>query len=230
MKAWFRSQRWALLIGVVAVVLVAGAFFVGKGSVDTHSSEVADLQSELHGSEQKLESEQEALSSARGDLSAAKGEVSVAQEEVSEVEEELAAERSFKGEGTKQNAAASEYSTDYPWGAAGEAGAFIFKPIGWEQEGSKWVLTVEAKNVSHEPKLPFCGGAESVVLDAGENQYTGESDIGGDSANCGDELQPGATATYKAAFAIPANAVPVVIGIYGEYEQEEEAKLWELPH
>jgi outer membrane murein-binding lipoprotein Lpp len=227
---WISSHRWAVLGSIVAVVLVAGAYFIGKGSVDTHSSEVADLQGEIRDAQGKLEAEEAELRAAEGDLSSAKGEVSVAEEEVIEAKEDLAAERSFKGEGAEQNAANAEYNTDYPWGAAGEAGDFIFKPTGWEQDGSKWVLTVEAKNISHEPKEPFCGGAESVVLDAGENQYTGEADLGNGAADCGSELQPGTTATYKADFDIPANSVPVVVGIYGEYEQEEEAKLWELPH
>jgi hypothetical protein len=227
---WFRSHRWALLGGVVAVALIAGAYFGGKGSVDTHSSEVSDLQGELNDVQGKLASEEAEVSATKGDLSLAKGEVSAAEEKASEAEEELASERSFKGEGAKQNAAATEYNTDFPWEAAGEVGNFIFKPTGWERDGEKWTLTVEAKNVSHEPLSPFCGGAESVVLDAAENQYTGESDLGAGGADCSGELQPGTTATFKAQFKVPSSAAPVVIAIYGEYEQEEEAKTWELPH
>lgn len=223
MKSWFGSQRWRLLASVVALALIAAAYFVGKGSVDTHSVEVSDLQAELKSTKGQL-------ASVEGELSVSKGEAEVANEEVAEAEEELAAERSFKGGGEKQNAAAQEYNTDFPWSAAGRAGEFTFKPVGWEQQGEKWILTVEAKNEGHEPKQPFCGGSESVVVDAAENQYSGEAVLEHGSASCGEELQPGLTLTYKAEFKIPSNAVPVAIAIYGEYEQEEEAKTWELPH
>jgi hypothetical protein len=220
---WLRAHRWHLGGGFVAIILIAAAYLVGKGSVDTHSTEIGDLQAELHEAQSEVKAE-------KGQLSLAEGEVSVANERTAEVEGELASERSFKGEGEKQDAAEEEYETDFPWGAAGRAGNYIFKPIAWEQDGEKWLLTVEAKNVSHEPLSPFCGGAESVVIDAGQNNYTGESVLGSGAANCDGELEPGSTATYKAEFKIATNAAPVVIAIYGEYSQEEESKTWELPH
>lgn len=223
MKSWFGSQRWRLLAGVVALALIAAAYFVGRAGVDTHSAEVSELQAEVKSTNGQL-------ASVEGELSVSKGEAEVANEEVAEAEEELAAERSFKGRGESQQVVDQEYETDFPWGAAGRAGNFIFKPVSWKQEGSKWTLMVEAKNVSHEPKEPFCGGAESVVIDAGENTYTGDSVLGTNAANCGEELQPGTTATFEATFKLPSNSAPVVVAIYGEYEQEEEAKTWKLPH
>jgi hypothetical protein len=228
------NRRSRVLAGIAAVgavvALIVAAFFVGKGSVDTHSSEVADLQSELRQSEGKLESEQQAMAQVEGDLSVAKGEVSVAEEEATEAEEELATERSFKGKGAQQSVAdGQEFETDFPWEAAGTVGDFTFKPVSWEKDGESWVLSIETKNESHSPTSPFCGGGESVVLDAEGNEYSGQSVLFNGSADCSGELQPGTTETFEAEFKIPSTAVPVAAAIYGEYEQEEEAKLWELP-
>lgn len=210
-------------MAAVAAALVATGYVVGRTSVDTHSGEIADLQSEVKAVEAKQ-------GAAEGELEIAETEAETAKAEAAETHEELAAERSFKGKGGTEQVADQEYETDFPWGAAGRAGDFIFKPVGWTQDGEKWLLTVEAKNVSHEPKEPFCGGAESVVIDAGQNQYTGESVLGtGGGADCAGELQPGTTDSYEAEFKIPSHTVPVVVAIYGEYAQEEEAKTWELP-
>jgi hypothetical protein len=222
MKAWFGKHRLHIAGAALALVLIAVAYFVGKGSVDTHSAELSDLQSELRDVGGELRSEQ-------GKLSLAEGEVAVAKEQVAEVEEELAAERSFKGRGEKQQVVEREYETDFPWQAAGRVGHFIFKPVGWEKEGENWLLKVEAKNESHEPKSPFCGGGESVVIDAENNNYSGQSVLFGASSDCSGELQPGTTETFEAEFKIPSNAAPVAVAIYGEFEQEEEAKTWELP-
>lgn len=223
MKSWIGTHRFHIAGVALAVVLIGGAYFAGKGSVDTHSAEITDLQGEVRETKGELKSEQ-------GQLSLAEGEVEVAKERTAEVEDELAAERSFKGQGEKQQVAEQEYETDFPWEAAGRVGHFIFKPIGWEQEGESWLLKVEAKNESHEPKQPFCGGGESVVIDAENNNYSGESVLFAGSSDCAGELQPGTTETYEAEFKIPPNAAPVAVAIYGEYEQQEEAKTWELPH
>jgi hypothetical protein len=221
---WLRGHRWHFLAGVLALALIVAAYFVGKGSVDTHTDQLSSLESDLASSEQALEAEE-------AEVSAEEGEHVQAIEKLEMAEEALAAERGFNDRGGLQKQQVEqEYATDYPWGAAGLAGDFTFKPIGWEQEGESWVLTVEAKNESHGPKEPFCGGAEAVVLDADQNEYTGEAVLGEGSANCGSALQPGTTATYKGEFNMAANAVPVVVGIYGEYEQEDAAKTWELPH
>lgn len=104
------------------------------------------------------------------------------------------------------------------------------KPTALEQSGEKWILTIEAKNEGSEPEEPFCGSAGGVLIDAEDNIYTGEAVLGGSSDNCGEELQPGLTGTFRSEFKLPADAVPVGVALYGDYEQEEEAKTWELPH
>jgi hypothetical protein len=224
-----KAHRWAVLTGVVGIALIAGAYFVGAASVDTHSAEIGDLEADATNTKSQLETTEAEVSSVEGDLSVAKGEVSVAEEEASEVREELAAERSFKGNGAKQQVAEREYDTDFPWDAAGSVGHFIFKPVAWEQDGEKWLLKIEAKNESHEPLSPFCGGGEAMIIDAENNNYSGESVLFSGSADCSGELQPGTTQTFEAEFKLPSNAAPVAAAIWGEYELQEEAKTWELP-
>jgi hypothetical protein len=210
------------MVGVaVGIVLIAAAFAVGMLTAD-ESDKVSELEDKVARVESELDDEQR-------ELGYAEEEKKQADEKSESVEEELAAERNFKGSGPKQ-VAEQEYETDYPWEAAGEVGYLTLKPVGWVQEGEKWILTIEAKNTGHEPEDPFCGEAGATIIDAEENNYTGEAVISGGTANCGASLQPGSTATYKGEFKIPSNAVPVVAAIYGEYELEEEAKQWELPH
>jgi hypothetical protein len=225
-----RAHRWAALAGVVGIALIVGAYFVGAGSVDTHSTEVNELEAEAGKTKDQLASVEAELGSVEGDLSVAKGEAEVAREETGEAEEELASERSFKGKGAQQTVAAGqEFETDFPWEAAGTVGHFTFKPVGWERDGESWILRVETKNESHSPTSPFCGGGESVVVDAEGNEYSGDSVLFSGSGDCSGELQPGTTQSFEAEFKIPSTALPVAAAIYGEYEQEEEAKTWELP-
>jgi hypothetical protein len=205
---------------VAAVILIAAALFVGMAAND-ESSKVADLEDQVASVEGELADEER-------ELGYAEEEKDRADEKTEEAESALAAERGFKGGGSKQKAEA-EYETDYPWMAAGEVGYLTMKPVDWQQEGEKWILTVEAKNTGSEPEEPFCGSAGATVIDAEDNNYTGEAVLATGTANCGAALQPGQTATYKGEFAIPANAIPVVIALYGDFELEEEAKQWELP-
>jgi hypothetical protein len=209
------------VLGALAVFAIIAAFAIGF-FVGDDSAKVSELEDQMASVESELSGEESAVA-------IAESETEEAEEKAKTAERGLAAERGFKGEGSKQ-APEQDYETDYPWEAAGEVGYLLMKPVGWEQQGEKWILTVEAKNVGSEPEEPFCGSAGATVVDADNNNYTGEADLGGGSANCGNALQPGQTLTYKGEFQIPANAVPVVVALYGDYEQEEEAKQWELPH
>ena len=202
------------------MVLIVAAFFVGAASND-ESGTVSELEDRVTAVRSDLESEE-------SELERVESEAEDAAEHGEELEEQLAAERGFKGTGSKQ-VAEQEYDTDFPWEAAGQVGYLTMKPVGWEQLGEKWILTVEAKNSGHEPKEPFCGDGGAVVIDAEQNNFSGEAVLGGSSANCGSALQPGQTATYESEFTIPSSAVPVVVALYGDWEQEEEAKQWELP-
>lgn len=221
MRAAFTKRR--VLWGAGAVIAVAAVFFAGY-AVGDDSGQVSDVQSELASAETKVTD----LTTQMGEVAEAKGEASL---EIEGLEEELAAERSLNGKSEKsQTAANQEYNTDFPWKAAGTVGYLTMKPIAFEQVGERWILTVEAKNDGNGPKQPFCGGGEAVVIDAEDNNYTGEAVLGETSDNCGEELQPGLTGTFKSEFKLPSNAVPVGVALYGDYEQSEEAKTWELPH
>ena len=209
-----------LVLGAFAALAIAAAFAAGF-FVGDDSAKVSELEHQVASVESELSGEESAVA-------IAEAETEEAEEKAKKAEGSLAAERGFKGEGSKQ-VPEQKYETDYPWEAAGEVGYLLMKPVGWEQQGEKWILTVEAKNVGGEPKEPFCGSAGATVIDADNNNYTGEAVIGGSSADCGNALQPGQTLTYKGEFQLPSNAVPVVVALYGDYEQEEEAKQWELP-
>jgi len=219
-KGFVRGHK-LLVLSVLAVLAVVVAFVAGAASND-ESAKVSDLEDRIVSLEGDVESTE-------ADLARAEGEAEVAEEAAAEAEDQLATERGFK-EGGQVQEVASEYDTDYPWEAVGEVGYLALKPVGWEESGGKWILTTEAKNIGKTPALPFCGGAGADIIDAEENEYSGESYLGAGSASCGDELQPGLTATYKSEFKLPPNAKPVVVAIYGDYEQEEEYALWDLPH
>lgn len=222
LKAFLATHRNSIIASGVAVVAIVAAFFVGM-VVSDESGKVSDLEDQVASVESELSDEESEVSS----LESARDE---AEEEGEKAEEELAVERGFKGNEPRQEPE-GEYETDYPIGAAGKVGPYIFKPTGIDEEGEgKWVLTIEAKNSGSSPLEPFCGGAESILLDADRNEYSGDSLLFKGGANCSDALQPGLTAKYLAEFHLPPNATPVAAYIYGEYELEEEGKTWELPH
>ena len=75
---------------------------------------------------------------------------------------------------------------------------------------------------------PFCGSAGANLEDSAERIYTGEAVISSSSDSC-EELQPGLTGTFQGEFTLPEDAEPAIALIYGDFEQEEEAKAWALP-
>jgi hypothetical protein len=221
LKNFDTQRRRAIIASLLAVVAVGTAFFIGA-ALNDESSTVADLEDKLS----RVESD---LVNAEGEAVNLEAGREEAEEEVEAAEEELAVERDFKGNGTQQEAE-GEYDTDYPMDAAGKVGPYIFKPTDITEEGEgKWVMTIEAKNDGSSPLEPFCGGGESILVDAEGNEYSGDSLLFKGGANCDDALQPGLTAKYLAEFHLPPNATPVAAYIYGEYELEEEGKTWELP-
>jgi len=219
MKAALTRRRGITFGGGLALILVAfaGGYFVGDDSSQVSS---------LHGQVADLESEVESLGT---EVSLSQSGEDAAREELSSAQDQLHAERSLNGKIPVAQEAEKEYNTDYPWQGAGTVGYLVIKPVDFSQEGENWILTIEAKNESSEPKEPFCGGAEAVLIDASDNNYSGEAVLGESSDNCGGDLQPGLTGTYKSEFKLPSGAKPVAAAIYGDYEQEEEAKTWELP-
>jgi hypothetical protein len=213
---WHKLPTWGKwTIGIVGALLLLGiGVAVGKGGEeDSLKEEVAQLTKERD---------------------AARGEVRDIEEgqteEFASLEEELEAERSINGEDTSSQDASGEYETDFAWETAGRVGYLTIKPISLDKEGEHWILTVEAKNEGSQPRQPFCGGAEAILIDAENNNYSGEAVISEGADNCGEELQPGLTGTFKSEFKLPSGAKPVAAAIYGDYEQEDEAKTWELPH
>lgn len=219
LKALYQEHR-ALAGGLLAVAAVGvflGGYFLGDDS-----AELADLDEKIA----TIEAERDGVES---QLSASETETTEAQEELGSTREQLRAERSLNGKLPASSESDQEYETDYPWGAAGRVGYLTIKPLDIAQEGSRWILTVEAKNEGSEPKQPFCGGAGAVLGSAEGSTYSGESVLSDTSDNCGEEIQPGLTGTFKSEFKLPEPAEPVIAVIYGDYEQEEEAKSWELP-
>lgn len=212
------SRRKAALAGVAGLAVVA-AFFFGGYLVADDSAEVSDLNARL--------------AEVEDELAGAENQASLYSDEVGELEEakrtlqgQLHAERSLNGKTTV--AQDSEFESDFPWETAGTVGYLTMKPIGLEQAGDKWILTVEAKNEGNEPESPFCGDAGAALGDGAGRTYSGEAVLGGGSQNC-EELQPGLTGIFKGEFLLPADARPVVAVIYGDFEQEEEAMTWALP-
>lgn len=198
---------------------MVAAFFLGGYLVADDSAEVSDLNARL--------------AEVEDELAGAENQASLYSDEVDELEEskrtlqgQLHAERSLNGKTTvAQN---GEFASDFPWETAGTVGYLTMKPIGLEQVGDKWILTVEAKNEGNEPESPFCGDAGAALGDAAGRTYSGEAVLGGGSQDC-EELQPGLTGVFKGEFSLPTDAQPVVAAIYGDFEQEEEAKTWALP-
>jgi hypothetical protein len=206
------SRQRLITAGVVALGLAAaflGGFLLGddSGEVSSLEDQVAKAEDELAGAENQV--------------SIYSGEAEELEESTESLEGKLHAERSLNGRTTvPQN---TEYETDFDWETAGTVGYLTMKPIDLTQSGSKWILTIEAKNEGNEPESPFCGDGGAALEDSAERTYSGETVIGSGSDSC-EELQPGLTGTFKSEFTLPEDANPAIALIYGDYEQEDEAK------
>ena len=198
---------------------MALAFGVGYLVADD-SDEVSKLRDQLTETEDEL-----AGTENRASLSEAT--VEELEEENDSIANKLHAERSLNGktEAADEN---TEFETDFEWQTAGTVGYLTIKPIDLSNTGSKWILTMEAKNEGSEPETPFCGDGGAVLEDGAERTYTGEALLSEGTDNC-EELQPGLTGTFGAEFKLPEETRPAIALIYGDYDQEEEAKAWALP-
>lgn len=207
------------LIAVLIVVVGLAAAFVGGFLIGDDSGEIASLEDRVAGVEDEL-------AGAENQVSLYSDEVDELEESTDSLEGKLHAERSLNGKTTvPQN---TEYETDFEWNTAGTVGYLTMKPVELSQAGEKWILTIEAKNEGNEPESPFCGDGGAALEDSAERVYSGESVISSSSDSC-EELQPGLTGTFKTEFTLPEDAVPAIALIYGDYEQEDEAKAWALP-
>jgi hypothetical protein len=119
--------------------------------------------------------------------------------------------------------------TNHKWGEAGRVGYLMVKPIEFTNVGSKWFLAMRARNESKEAREPFCGDAGATLEDARGEAYAGAAFISAESDNCAGELQPGSTWTFKSEFELPAGTQPTIASIYGDFEQENDVKTWDLP-
>lgn len=144
------SKRQALAGGGLVLLIVVA--FAGGYLVADDSGKVSELNDQIAAVESERDENE-------GRLSESEAEASEAQEELGSTRDQLRAERSLNGKLPAKEEADREYDTDYPWEAAGTVGYLTIKPIDISQEGSKWILTVEAKNEGSEPKQPFCGDA-----------------------------------------------------------------------
>jgi len=212
------GRRRIILAAVGSVLAITAAFLLGYFLADD-SSEVSDLKNEVASVEDEL-------GGAENQANLYSDEVDELEESTESLEGKLHAERSLNGKtNVSQN---TEFETDFDWNTAGTVGYLTMKPVDLSRSGDKWVLTIEAKNEGSEPKLPFCGDGGAVLEDGAERTYSGETVLGSASANC-EELQPGLTDTFKTEFTLPSDTEPAIALLYGDYEQEEEAKAWALP-
>lgn len=207
---------------LVALLALGGAF-VGGYFVGDDSARLSVLEDALSRTTDDLdtaEAEVVGLSAENSDLTDTRADL----------RDQLRAERSLNGTLPKPaSSASSNLVTDLPWGAAATIGNLTLKPLALEQSGERWVLTVSAKNEGDSPVGPFCGDAGASLADTTAREFTGDSVLADDTANCGDDLQPGLTATYKAEFKMPTDAKPGAVAIYGDYDYVDEAKIWAAP-
>ncbi len=220
-----RLPTWAkgAVGGGVALILIVAAFLIGAASND-ESGTVSDL-------EERVGSVEQEVADAQSEIGGYEASIEEAEADKVAAEDELAAERGFKGADEAQQVAdSSEFETDYPWGAVGEVENLSIKPISLEGGDGTFTLTIEAKNEGDGPVDPFCGLGSSILMDAEEREFSGETVLsyegGGD--NCGDALQPGLTGTYVEEFEMPPNAKPVLVYIAAEYGGED-GKTWAAP-
>jgi len=213
------------LLSALAVVVIIGAVFAAGYLIGDNSAEVSKLK-------QQVASLEGVLGGTKSQVSSDASEIKELEEAKGELASQLHAERSLNGK-TAAPAATTTYKVNYPWMGAGSVGYLTMKPLSIEEVSpSKWVMTIEAKNESKEPKQPFCGSGFAAVADAAGRKYSGASVINGNAStdqNCGEELQPGLTGSYQVEFKLPAGDKPTITSIWGEQELNEDAKTWGLP-
>lgn len=119
-------------------------------------------------------------------------------------------------------------------GRPASAGQMTLTPVSFSRlseagDTATYQAVVSVKNNGSAGISPFCGGSGAIVLDSKSRSFDGDSSIGSDSSNCGDDVQPGLTAgNFKMMFKMPADAKPKILKLWGETGNEENAQLWHV--
>lgn len=204
-RSWKRLAIWAGLGLVLLAAAFGGGVLVGDDSAD-----LDDLRAEVSSRDETITGLEDDVDQAQDDLNAAGSEIESITGERDDLQDRLKAELSIATEGSSGSAGAGPVDTDYPFEAAGKLGSLVVKPTSLEQSGDQWVLTFEAKNNGSEPVDPFCGGG-GTLIDSEGRSFTGDAVLANSTANCGDSLQPGLSATYQLKFKTPGGTEPAAV-------------------
>jgi Domain of unknown function (DUF4352) len=231
-------RRWkrAATLGVVAIVLLGGAFAGGyfvaddKAEVDYLTGELSDARDELAATEDELEN--------------SKHETAALEDDVDEVQERLDAELNLAGKSTaKASSDGASVVGDLKIGQAGRAGPFTMKPTSFERtegisdgyettspdEGTVfYVARITVKNDGQESASPFCSGGGH-LLDDSDRRYDAEGLLAGDTANC-DDIQPGAQKdNFEIYFQVPLDAKPETMILSGDdFSDDGDGAAWDV--
>ena len=195
--------------------------------VGDDSSQVDDLNAEVSSRDDTIVGLEDDVDQAEDELSAAEAEIASVAEERDELQDRLKAELSITTEGSSGPAGSAPVDTDYPFDAAGKLGSLVVKPSSLEASGNQWIMTFDAKNDGSDPVDPFCGGG-GTLIDSEGRSFTGDAVLADSTANCGDSLQPGLTATYQLKFNTPAGTEPAAVELEEDIFSDTTA-TWAAP-
>jgi hypothetical protein len=92
-----------------------------------------------------------------------------------------------------------------------------------------WRATISVKNNGSNSVDEFCGDSGASLVDAQGRNYDGTSVIGENSANCGDNVQPGLSGgPFLMDFKLPTGAKPAQLILSGDYTQQDQAQTWNV--
>ena len=209
MREALKQRRTRLILGAVGLVILvvlaaAIGFLVGSGDVD-------ELESQLAEANQQRNSE-----SARADELA--HQLLESDRDVRDLEKELSEEGRTAGAAGPELSPPTEGLLDI--GEAGPVGTMAITPESFTEitnqgETVEYQAILSVQNNGSEGINPFCGD-EGALIDTTGRTFDGHSDIGLNSSNCGDDVQPGLTQSdYRLKFNVPSDAKPSFLKLWG---------------
>lgn len=215
-------------LGVVAAALVFGTgYLIGSNAADD-----SDRVSELEGDLEDAQGDQAALSDDLDDLESENAQLT---DDVNDLGEQLDAERNLKPGSTlegREQARSATVPTDVAIGQAADVADMTLKLTSFERRSASntsatYVASITVKNNASDSVSPFCGDAEGELIDSQGRKFDGDSVLSESSDNCND-LQPGLTGNYVTEYRIAPDAKPVALRLWGDYEVQDDAKVWSL--
>jgi hypothetical protein len=228
--------------GILLVLVALGAFLGGRASTQSGALE-ADLAS-ARAAQQRSD---DAVSDLKVNVTDLGSQVSKVEATNSSLDSKVAGLRADKrslqasvaaANGLNKDSSAAAVSADLPsgtarLGVAAAVGELTLKPTAMTSvstsTGTKWTATILAKNNGSDSKDIFCGGSGATLTDSSSRTFDGDSVLG-NTANCGDALQPGLSATYMMSFKAPAGAKPLYMTLWDDsgedYDGSETGKTW----